>query len=157
MRRVTTLKRIAIALTLFAAMVVPGSGQAAKRATLDSYCSPSGDFCTAVTRRADRIKFELSTFSFSGKYEICVRGPADRECKTSKLQNDGDLYSDRVDWLRKFDSAGPGRQKVVWKLSGTKLGETLHFRANVAKRMRAGRDNVYSHDPDKFFSFYPEH
>lgn len=105
----------------------------AKGSTLDSYCSPTGDYCLAVTRRHGRIKFEISTFSFSGKYEICVKGPAGRECKSSKLRDEGNLYSDRVDWLKKFDSAGPGRQKVVWKLSGTTLGEALHFQANVAK------------------------
>ena len=116
-------------------------GDKAKRSTLESYCSPSGDFCTAVTRRGGRIKFEISTFSFSGKYDICVKGPAGKECKSSKLQSEGNLYSDRVDWLRKFASAGPGRQKVVWKLSGTTLGEPLHFQANVAKQDRSKRGN----------------
>ena len=93
---------------------------------VDSYCSTTGDLCLAVTIRDQRVKFEISTFSFKGPYRVCVKDPGDKECHRFKLNRDGDLYSDRVDWGRRFDSA-PGRYKVIWKKSGDRLGEALRF------------------------------
>jgi hypothetical protein len=95
---------------------------------LDEYCSPSGDYCLDVTRRRGRVKLEIATFGFRGRYELCVRGPEGKGCKDFRLSKDeGDIYSDRVDWERKFEDQGPGRYKAVWKKFGRRLGERLRF------------------------------
>ena len=98
-----------------------------KSSEIDAYCSPTGDYCLQVLTRNGRVKFGIRTFSFKGRYEICVKSPAGHECATFKLDREGDTWTDRVDWARNF-AAVPGRYRVVWKLGGTRLGEALRFR-----------------------------
>lgn len=41
------------------------AGALAKQHVVDSYCSPSGDYCTAVVRSHGRVKLVLRTFPFA--------------------------------------------------------------------------------------------
>lgn len=100
----------------------------ASAGTIDSYCSPSGDYCTAVAKRDGKVKLEVATFSFR-EYLVCVTGPAGTDClqaRTNPTAQGG--YSDRIDAKRRFDQ-GPGRYKVRWKVQGSFLGPELKFRA----------------------------
>ena len=68
--RLAALIALAVILTLALATTA-----GAKPQSLDSYCSPTGDFCQEVTlSKSGIVKFALTTFSFSGEYTICVKG-----------------------------------------------------------------------------------
>ena len=63
-----------------------GPAQAAPK-IVDSYCSPTGDFCQSVVRKDGRLRANISTFSFSGIYRLCVRAPGTAwNCKTFSLK-----------------------------------------------------------------------
>ena len=67
---------------------------AAGAAVRDRYCSPTGDYCTSAQRSGGAIKLRLATFSFSGRYRLCVkpkyaRAPATRT--PSQLTQNGML------------------------------------------------------------------
>lgn len=117
---------MAVAIVLVVGLVL--SAGPARAGTIDSYCSPTGDFCTAVTKRDGRVKLELATFSFQD-YAACVRGPAGKKCIDRHMDADGgDLFSDRIDVARKFAADVPGRYKAAWKFEGSRIGPPLHFR-----------------------------
>ena len=93
----------------------------------DSYCSPTGDYCTAVLKKHGRIKLEIRTFSFE-RYELCVRGDGVKRCEIRSVQMIGDgVMADRVDAAREFIRV-PGEYKAVWRFDGTRLGPGLRFR-----------------------------
>lgn len=119
--------RLAVASVAATALVLC-SAPASQAGPIESYCSPqTGDFCIVVAKRDGRIKLELATFSFRG-YTLCVRGPADKTCIDRQLRDDGQgLFTDRVDFERKFGSQGPGRYKAVWKVEGGRIGPALAF------------------------------
>ena len=115
-----------VAFVVVAAGGVAGA-TSASAGVLDSYCSPSGDYCTAVAKRDGRIKLEVRTFSFQ-EYLVCVTGPAGTDCLQARADSDGrGLYSDRIDAERRFPQ-GTGRYTARWKVSGSFLGPKLHFR-----------------------------
>ena len=115
-------------LITFGLAAAPATGSVnERRAVLDSYCSPTGDYCLGISKRNGGVKFEISSAAFSGTYKLCVRGPSERTCRNFKLSSSGGQYSDRVDWERKFGIQGSGTYSAVWKLNGTKLGKTLRF------------------------------
>jgi hypothetical protein len=89
-------------------------------------CTHDGDVCTAILKHRGRIKFDIRSVSFDGNYDLCVRSPSERVCKTFDLEAEG-LYVDRIDWLRHFSDDGPGRYKIVWKRFGERLGKPLYF------------------------------
>ena len=124
MKRVTV-----IALVMAAALVAAplSLGDAQKRSVVDSYCSPTGDYCTGITIRRQRVKFEIGTFAFRGRYELCVRAGSRKDCEFFRLERDHDVYTDKIDWARHFPSA-PGEYKVAWKKFGHRLGPQLGFR-----------------------------
>jgi hypothetical protein len=95
---------------------------------LDSYCSPSGDYCTSVTVNGGRVKLNIATFSFTGRYRICVRGPRNKRCHRFHLRRNGELYVDRVDWANNFPSAALGTYHVSWHKFGARLGRVLSWR-----------------------------
>ncbi|MBK5233906.1 MAG: hypothetical protein JJE13_13115 [Thermoleophilia bacterium] len=103
-----------------------GSGQ------LDSYCSPTSDFCQELVRDDGRVKAQLSTFSFRGKIQLCVQDPpatGHRFCEKFRLRSKAHgIYLSRVTLSRHFDFEFPGRYSVSWRFAGTKIGKTLHFR-----------------------------
>ncbi|HEX7244071.1 MAG TPA: hypothetical protein VF245_00725 [Solirubrobacterales bacterium] len=112
-----------------ACLLAPPTPAAADR-VLDSHCSPSGDYCTAVVRSRGRIKLVLRTFSFRGSYELCVRPPGlPRECKSFRLfATRHGIYASRVDLARNFVTSRRGRYAVSWRYEGFRVGPALHFR-----------------------------
>jgi hypothetical protein len=94
-----------------------------------SYCSPSGDYCIAVRGSGQAALLELATFSFSGRYRLCVADPRERRsCRRFALQRRGDLFRSRVLWSENFPRRGPGIYRVTWHYMGVRLGLPLSFR-----------------------------
>jgi hypothetical protein len=94
-----------------------------------SYCSPSGDYCIAVRGSGHAALLELATFSFTGRYRLCVADPqARKSCRSFALQRRGDLYRSRVLWSANFPRRGPGVYRVTWHYMGVRLGLPLRFR-----------------------------
>lgn len=121
--------RLALAcLVTTAAVVAVASPAEARPQTLDSYCSPTGDFCQDIVRarKTGAIKFRLVSFAFSGPYEVCVKGPDGKACRDGRLENSNGSFADSISWQKEFP-IGPGGYKVVWKLGGEKIGRTLQF------------------------------
>jgi len=72
-----------------------GDPAAAQASVVDSYCHPTGDYCTGVLKQKQRIKLKIATFSFRGSYGLCVRTPRRRTfCHHFHLQHRGDIYKD---------------------------------------------------------------
>lgn len=118
-----------------ACMLMPAAAQADR--TVDSYCSPSGDYCTAVMRSKGTVGLVLRTFSFSSNYKLCVEPPdGDRECGYFSLtKGKHGVYASRVDFRGSFFSHGRGRYKVGWYYEGkTRLGPPLYFKINADLR-----------------------
>ena len=94
-----------------------------------SYCSPSGDFCTSVTRLKGIRYLRISTFSFTGRVKICVRDPtAARVCHTFRLRKTGQLYQVKLIWKRHYPNRGAGTYLVTFLLGSTRLGPVLSFK-----------------------------
>lgn len=114
-------------LAVLAAMAILTGPAQAK--VVDSYCSPSGDFCLSVKKGDRAVRMQIATFSFSGEYALCVEPPAGgRDCDKFELRRRGDIYEDSVSLAGNFPDRASGRYSVTWKLSGGKIGKTLHFR-----------------------------
>lgn len=120
----------ALAALAAVAVLPPGSAQAASR-----YCSPSGDYCTAVERRDGRVILRVDTFSFR-EYTLCVTPPRGRgTCRGFRLRRDsGGLYRSAVRWDRYFPNRGAGAYAVRWKVGGGRIGPVLSFRRSAASR-----------------------
>ena len=95
----------------------PGAGA---RATIADTCSETGDVCMEIAvNKREKIKFAIFTQSFTGAYELCVKGPSGKDCGEFELEQDSDgVYSDKVGWQKHFPSDAFGRYKVVWKYMG---------------------------------------
>ncbi len=93
-----------------------------------SYCSPSGDYCIAVSNRSGRAKLEISTFSFS-TYTVCLKGQGVNSClEDITMQPDSEgIYYSRVDVIRKFHPTRAGKYKAGWFVGGSQIGKTLKF------------------------------
>lgn len=118
-----------LALAAAACLLIPASVSARMRA-IDSYCSPTGDFCTYVARSGGRIKLVVRTFSFRGRYKLCVKPPRrSRQCHSYRLipRRHG-IYASRIDFARHFSHRASGRYTVSWHQSGFRIGPPLHFR-----------------------------
>lgn len=122
------------ALLLLATMAFGATAQAkkksqAKQSNLAGYCSPSGDYCTSVTRENGRIKLVLRTFSFRGGYKICVKPKeAKGECRGFRLtETRNGVWASRIDLRFQFHVPVDGRSTVSWRHAGSQLGKTLSF------------------------------
>lgn len=105
------------------------SGGTARGEALKEYCSPSGDYCTAITKRDGRIKLKIRTFSFS-TYLVCVTGPRGTDCLQATAERERcDVRKDRIDLKRRFPQ-GPGKYRVRWKVAGAFLGPALSVRCS---------------------------
>lgn len=104
-----------------------GERSEAQRGELDSYCSPTGDYCLAIQAQKGRVKLQIVSQAFKGRYTLCVKGPESRECHEFTLEDIGSSYADSIDWERRFGAQGDGTYLVKWKLGGTILGKTLGF------------------------------
>jgi hypothetical protein len=100
---------------------------------LDSYCSPSGDYCTSITRSAKgQIVLSLRSFAFTDKYKLCVEAPVrqqPRECGYWWTKDKGNgLYVSNVLMRDHFFFKGPGRYRITWwHGDGNRLGKPLAF------------------------------
>ena len=123
------MRLIAGALLVSLAVTVPAAsaGEAAPR---DSYCSPTGDYCTSVKKQGGERFLRIGTFSFTGRYRLCVTPPeGGRTCRgfTLKAEEAG-IYGSRVRWGAHFPDGGPGLYRVAWRKFGNRLGPRLGFR-----------------------------
>jgi hypothetical protein len=111
---------VALAVSLMAA--------AAAGAVPDRYCSPTGDYCTSSGRVADAVKLRLSTFSFWGRYRLCVKPTSGAQtCRSFPLRRRGDVWRSDVTWYRNFPNRGTGVYRVTWHYGGVRLGPPLTF------------------------------
>jgi len=116
-----------LALLISATALVPATASAAPR---DSYCSPSGDYCTSIKRDGDDAILRIGAFAFDGRYRLCVTSPRGaRSCKGFGLRADvAGIFGSRVRWSRHFPGGGPGLYRVAWRKFGNRLGPRLAFR-----------------------------
>jgi hypothetical protein len=117
--------RIAATAVVLAALVLAASAAGRPR---DKYCSPTGDYCTSALRSGGTVKLRISTFSFSGRYRLCVtptRGA--QTCKSFLLRRRGGQWVSEVVWYRNFPNKGTGFYKVTWHYGGVRLGPPLTF------------------------------
>jgi len=125
------LKRVALlALIALSAATWSAAPAGAESKVVDSYCSPTGDFCQGIYREDGRLRARLTTFSFTGKIQLCLRGTdssSSRDCKKFVLRDNEDLFLSSVALAKHFDISAPGRYAVSWRYRGTRIGETLHF------------------------------
>lgn len=107
----------------------PGLSPAEARPIV-SYCSPTGDFCQGVFLGKRGWRADISTFSFRGKYRLCLRSSAyGRQCRTFRLRHSAhDIYRGSVRLARQFRFGARTRYSVTWYLGGYRVGRTLHFR-----------------------------
>ena len=97
---------------------------------LSGYCSPTGDYCHSVNRsQKGIITLNINTFSFTGKYNLCVRlvSNNNRQCRPFKLSTGSDVHVSRVNFRRAFLPAGRGRWCATWRKDGFKLGPANCF------------------------------
>lgn len=125
---------LAIATGLFVLLFGgPGAGPAsakAKTRAVDTYCSPTGDYCTEITRKGGKHKFKLVTFAHRGKAKFCVKPKGrKKDCKSRKLKADGDgIFVAKIGFEKNFPSRSGLKRKVTVSNSGAKLGPALKFR-----------------------------
>ena len=127
------INRLAIAAVVLSGLIAalsfgPKEAQASK--VINSYCSPSGDFCQYILRSDGKIKLEMRQFPLRGNYKLCVKPPGrGYTCKSFRWKKSGPIFKSTVTLARHFPSKGSGRYKVQWKTAdGFKLGKTLSFR-----------------------------
>ncbi|MBA3735317.1 MAG: hypothetical protein H0W90_08985 [Actinobacteria bacterium] len=126
-------------LALIAALAVaaPASSEAPTKA-LSSYCSPSGDVCFGIFKRAGKVSLEITTAAkYFKRYTLCVRrvrplgGGAEsaQRCGSFPVfRQGGGTWGSRVNYVRQYPVKSPGRYRVTWKLGATALGPALYFR-----------------------------
>jgi hypothetical protein len=82
----------------------------------------------SATRLAGTVKLRLATFSFSGRYKLCVEpSTGARTCKTFPLIRRSGRWVSEVRWYRQFPNRGTGVYTVTWFYGGTRLGPPLTF------------------------------
>jgi hypothetical protein len=117
--------RLGLAVALAASLVLAAGASAAPR---DKYCSPTGDYCTSALKKAGAIKLTLSTFSFSGRYRLCVKPTGGAQtCKSFPLRRRGDVWRSEVTWHKNFPARSTGIFRVTWHYGGVRLGPPLTF------------------------------
>ena len=116
-----------VAAIVIGALVIPSTASAGHQ--LDSYCSPTGDYCTGVFASRGSVSTILRTFSFRGDYELCVRAPRESfDCRTFTLRGKAHgIYEGRVGLAGQFGPLRRGRYAVRWRSGGYAIGPTLHF------------------------------
>jgi hypothetical protein len=115
---------LAAAAVVVALALAPGASARFR----DRYCSPTGDYCTSAQKQAGAVKLTLSTFSFSGRYRLCVKPTVGvRTCKSFPLRRRGDVWRSVVTWHRNFPNRGTGFYRVTWFYGGVRLGPPLNF------------------------------
>jgi hypothetical protein len=110
------------------AAVVGALVLAAPAAAKESYCSPTGDYCTSAMKLKGVRYLRLGTFAFTGRVKICVKDPtATRVCHSSRLTRSGGMWQVKLIWKRHYRNRGPGTYRVTFSWNGTQLGPALSF------------------------------
>lgn len=118
------MRALLVVAAALAALVV-----AAPAGAKESYCSPTGDYCTSAAKVKGVRYLKIATFSFTGRVKICVKDPtAARVCHSFKLLKAGPLYQAKVLWKRNYPNRGPGTYRVTFFYGTTKLGPALSFK-----------------------------
>jgi hypothetical protein len=122
--------RLTVALVVGVSAVAPPAASAKAR-VVDGYCSPSGDYCTSILKKADgTIVFTIRAFAnYFGKAMACVKKQT-RVCHTTSPEKGDVLYEWRIRWQGRYPKEGAGRYKVRWRdaSSGAAIGPALYFR-----------------------------
>lgn len=121
MRKLMTVATVALAAVAMAAPAAEARS---------GYCSPSGDYCTSVSRPNGKVLLRIGTFSFSGKVRLCVRPPrGDATCKLFRLRRSGGgILAASKGWAKHFPDRGKGTYRVRWQKFGGNLGPALTFK-----------------------------
>jgi hypothetical protein len=121
--------RFAVAL---AAVAFPSAHHAT---TLASYCSPSGDVCYGLIRRAGIVRAEITTAAhYFNRYTLCVKpagtgGAGLLRCGSFPVfRQGGSTWGSSVRVAKQFPLTEPGIVRVTWRLASGRLGPTLRFR-----------------------------
>ncbi len=118
------------AVFLFPARAIAAQVRAAD-AIVDSYCSPTGDFCQSISRKGSGdLDFKITTFSFRGGVDVCVRKRGrGRICQRRGLKPIGHgLFEASARWGRNWPNLGRGSYFVSWYSGGSRIGHVLAFR-----------------------------
>jgi len=109
--------------------VTVGTASAAPK-PIATYCSPTGDYCQGIFRQSGGLRAKISSFAFSGRYEICLTNRTyGRQCNRFRLRKDSlGIYQGSVGLAKQFRFQAKGRYSVVWRLSGSRVGKKLSFR-----------------------------
>jgi hypothetical protein len=101
----------------------------APAAAKNAYCSPTGDYCTSVTKLKGVRYLQVGTYSFRGRVKICVKDPtAARICHSFRLTRSGPVYAVKVLWKRHYPNRGAGIYRATFFYGTTRLGPALTFR-----------------------------
>ena len=113
---------------LLVTVILAAAALAPAAAAKVTYCSPTGDYCTSALKKAGTIKLTLSTFSFSGRYRLCVKPiGAAQTCKSFPLRRRGDVWRSEVTWYKNFPKRSTGIFRATWFYGGVRLGPPLTF------------------------------
>ena len=106
-------------------VVVPASADHADK----DYCSPSGDVCASTKMVNGVRKLRISTVEkYFSRYVLCVTAPDEtRECKTFRIERQGQTYGDSVRWRARFPWEGRGDYYVRWRANGDNITPKLGF------------------------------
>jgi hypothetical protein len=124
------MKRLVLICTLCLATGALWSASAgAAPRPLDSYCSPTGDYCTGVFGPKSNPEFRVKTFSLTGKYKLCVQQAGyPRQCGWWKIEyGPHGLRKSYVKLKEHFFLYGAGDFTVSAFYSNAQLGRGLHF------------------------------
>jgi hypothetical protein len=118
---------LAFSLCLACASLWPLAASAGRN--LDSYCSPTGDYCMSVVGPKAKPSFVLRTFSFSGQYKLCVKQAGyERQCGWWKLKSvPHGIHASRVDVAGHYFLVGPGDFALAAFHGNQQIGRALHF------------------------------
>ena len=97
---------------------------------VDSYCSPSGDYCTLILKKADgSIVFSIRAFAnYFGQATACVKKET-RACHSTAPRKHNGLYFWNIRRSGNYPNEGPGEYKVRWRdTGGNPIGPALYFR-----------------------------
>ena len=120
---------LAVAVVCLVGGMSAGTAGAAPK-PIAAYCSPTGDYCQGVFRQKGGLRAKISSFAFSGRYQLCLRNRAyGRQCKRFRLrQGRLGIHQGSVGLARQFRFRAKGHYSVVWRLNGTRVGKKLRFR-----------------------------
>ena len=101
----------------------------ATAAAKTTYCSSTGDFCTSASKVKGVRHLRITTFAFTGRVRICVKGLSlARVCHGFRLAKTGPAYGLDLIWKRHYPNRGNGLYRVWFFLGATRLGPVLTFR-----------------------------